>query len=281
MIGKGPFPGMDPWLEQSWGDVHQRVITYASDQLNAGLPESLAARVEERVLVEAPISPDRLFVPDVRVVEFPTRGRPPGAAAGAAVAAPPVAAPPVAEPLLVDVSPVEVTEAYIEIRDFGSGGRVVTLIEVVSRSNKARGDGRDQYLRKQKEAMDARVNLVEIDLLRGGRGATMAAQRGADERVPCHYHASIYRATRPRLIEFFPISLRGPLPRLRIPLRPDDRDVTLDLQDLIARAYAAARYALTVDYDRDPEPPLARDDEKWAAEQIGAWRAQRAGPAPP
>ena len=28
-----PFPGMDPYLEQFWGDVHHALITYARDQL--------------------------------------------------------------------------------------------------------------------------------------------------------------------------------------------------------------------------------------------------------
>jgi hypothetical protein len=30
---KSPFPGMDPWLEAHWGDVHARLIVEASNQL--------------------------------------------------------------------------------------------------------------------------------------------------------------------------------------------------------------------------------------------------------
>ena len=33
-----PFPGMDPYLEQHWRSVHHRLITYAGDQLQSGLP---------------------------------------------------------------------------------------------------------------------------------------------------------------------------------------------------------------------------------------------------
>jgi len=47
-----PFPGMDPYLEQFWRDVHARCIIYAADQLQARLPADLRARVEERVFVE-------------------------------------------------------------------------------------------------------------------------------------------------------------------------------------------------------------------------------------
>ncbi len=49
---KSPFPGMDPYLEQFWPDVHARMIFYACDQLEEQLPGNLIARVEERVVLE-------------------------------------------------------------------------------------------------------------------------------------------------------------------------------------------------------------------------------------
>ena len=72
---KSPFPGMDPYLEEHWGDVHHRFITYACDQLQELLPGDLRARVEERVFVEADIPVRRVFVPDVRVYEVPPKSR--------------------------------------------------------------------------------------------------------------------------------------------------------------------------------------------------------------
>ncbi len=38
-----PFPGMDPYLEAHWRDVHARLIIYASDALQVLLPGSLRA----------------------------------------------------------------------------------------------------------------------------------------------------------------------------------------------------------------------------------------------
>ena len=38
---KSPFPGMDPYLQQHWRDVHTRLILYACDQLESGLPAEL------------------------------------------------------------------------------------------------------------------------------------------------------------------------------------------------------------------------------------------------
>ena len=32
-MSKSPFPGMDPYLEQFWRDVHHALITYSRDQL--------------------------------------------------------------------------------------------------------------------------------------------------------------------------------------------------------------------------------------------------------
>jgi hypothetical protein len=153
---------MDPYLEQFWGDIHHSLITYARDRLNGVLPGSLRARVEERVFVELPNGKGRPMYPDIRVVE---RGRrkPMGSAqevGGGGVA--------VAEPLRIRLSGEPVTQGFIEIIDLKSGRRVVTVIEVLSPSNKAAGPGRKLYEQKQQECREGDVNLVEIDLLRAG-----------------------------------------------------------------------------------------------------------------
>ena len=54
MAVKSPLPGMDPWLEQHWGDIHQSLVTYVRDALQPNLPGGLRARMQERVLVEKP-----------------------------------------------------------------------------------------------------------------------------------------------------------------------------------------------------------------------------------
>ncbi len=63
-----PFPGMDPYLEAHWRDVHASLIIYARDALQGVLPTSLRARVEESVLLETPQGlGDHPLYPDVRV----------------------------------------------------------------------------------------------------------------------------------------------------------------------------------------------------------------------
>src|SRR5206468_7774405 len=140
-----PFPGMDPYPEAHWRDVHARLIIYASDALQGVLPGSLRARVEERVLLETPMGfGDHPLYPDVRVVEFRPEVK-------RGLERPPEKGVAVAEPLLVDAEPDPAGETFLEIIDRASGNRVVTVIEFLSPSNKSPGPNREQYLRKQRE----------------------------------------------------------------------------------------------------------------------------------
>jgi hypothetical protein len=43
---KNPFPGMNPWLEEFWRDVHASVLVLAREQLNTRLTGDLSARVD-------------------------------------------------------------------------------------------------------------------------------------------------------------------------------------------------------------------------------------------
>ena len=54
-----------------------------------------------------------------------------------------------AEPYVFELHGVEITEGFIEIRERG-GGRVVTVIEVLSRANKLPGSSHDKYRQKDK-----------------------------------------------------------------------------------------------------------------------------------
>src|SRR5215831_8861802 len=103
-----PFPGMDPYLEAHWRDVHASLIIYARDALQGVLPNSLRARVEERVLLETPkgIGDHPLF-PDVRVVEFTSKRE--------GLTTRPTAAVALAEPLLVEAEDEPATETFLEI----------------------------------------------------------------------------------------------------------------------------------------------------------------------
>ena len=256
---KSPFPGMDPFLEEHWRDIHHRFLTYACDDLQEHLPRDLRARLEERVFVEPEFGDGRGIYPDVRVVEYSRRGG--GTALATEVEA--------AEPLVIHAESEPATEGYIEIIDVDSGNRVVTAVELLSNSNKQPGEGQDLYRNKQRECLQGGVSLVEIDLLRSGKRVLAVPP----ERIPpshrTTYQVCVTRGARPRSYEVYRVPLREPLPVIRLALRPTDVDVPLNLQALIERCYHHGRYD-DIDYSAALNPPLEPADAAWANELLAA-----------
>ena len=173
-----------------------------------------------------------------------------------------------AEPLLVEVETEPPPRTFLEIIDRESGNRVVTVIEFLSPSNKSPGPNREQYLRKQREICSSDANLVEIDLNRFGTHtlAFPLAHIKPESRTP--YMACVRRAARPGMAEVYPMPLWERLPVVKIPLRPDDADVPLDLQALVEQCYRNGAYEGTLNYAADPDPPLSGADEDWADERL-------------
>ena len=225
------------------------MVTYSCDQLAAQLPNDLKARIDERVFVASPGEYQRDIYPDVLVTERPFAG------ASTQIQESDVA---VAEPLVVELASEPMREGYIEIREAGSGNKLVTVIEFVSASNKDKGEGRKQYLRKQKECLATRVNLVEIDLLRDGRRVMALPDYRFPHKARTPYRICVTRA-RTRRCELYPAPLRSPLPAIRIPLRKTDRDVVLRIQPLIDACYRNGVYD-DINYWDDPDPPLKAED---------------------
>jgi hypothetical protein len=261
---KSPFPGMDPYLEAHWGDVHTRLIVYTCDQLRRQMPGGLLVRAQEHVTVQIAgtgnghAAQRHGLYPDVRVVEHPSgAAAQPAASAAGAVA--------VVEPLLVPLQLVEgQTRRSIQIIDTRSGNRVVTAIEFLSPTNKSDAAGRAAYLQKQAEMRQAAVNLVEIDLLREGPYILSAPAPAVPLPYLSPYRICVYRASLPDKAGIIHASLRERLPAFRIPLRETDADARLDLQELIEKAYENGGYDAEIDYRVDPFPPLQGDDALWA-----------------
>jgi hypothetical protein len=255
---KSPFPGMDPYLEQYWRDVHHSLCTYARDALQPQVRPAMIARVDERLVVETADGDLRSIYPDVKVVER-TRGQPAGADIGVAVA----------EPLVVSrvVESEPATEGFIQIIDTTTGGRLVTVIEFLSLSNKLPGPGQEQYRQKQRELREAGVNLVEVDLLRAGDWVLQAPRDRIPVKHRTSYRACVYRASKPDKFEFYSFAINDALPAFRIPLREQDKDATLNLQALIDLTYHNGAYDF-IDYGKPPVPPLEAEAAAWADEVL-------------
>jgi hypothetical protein len=256
---KSPFPGMDPYLERNWQDVHGNMIFLAKTALQPQLGGRLVARSDERIIVEDPTEIPRRIGPDIPIVEFAPEPRT-SARGGVAVA----------EPVIFNVESEPLVQRYIEIIDVAAGGKVITVIEFVSPTNKLAGDGRDQYKQKQDECRHGGVNLVEVDLTRHGRRELLAHRWAKTRDYDSTYQASIWRASNPGSCGLYPIKLQDRLPTIRVPLRAVEADASLNLQSLLDGAYEASNYGLTIDYTRDPDPPLADEDAAWANELLRA-----------
>lgn len=258
---KNPYPGMNPYLEKYWGDVHQSLITYARDALQGQLPADLKARMQERVVLDAPDPNAPGYYPDVHIFERPAR--PGGTGGGLATLEP-------AEPLTVTLECSPIREGYIEVIDVKSGRIVVTTIEVLSPSNKRPGENQNQFVEKQDELRAAGVNTVEIDLLRYGQRVLAVRPDRLPEKYQATYHACVWRKARPKVAELYLAPLQRRLPVIPIPLRPTDRDVHLDLQALVDQSYLNGAYD-DIDYRAEPEPALTGDDAAWHA----AWTREQ------
>ena len=152
-------------------------------------------------------------------------------------------------------------ELFLELR-LRDGGRLVTVIEVLSPTNKRPGaDGYREYRAKRDAVLLSDAHLVEIDLLRGGERLPMV-----DPLPAADYYAIVsHAARRPECSVWF-WGLRDPLPRVRIPLLDPDPKVEIDLLRVFTSAYDRAGYAYSLRYDLEVAPPLDAADAQWARE---------------
>jgi hypothetical protein len=254
-----PFPGMDPHLESPviWPDVHHNLISEIQARLNPNLRPRYVARVELRVYISDDDDPGRAaLVPDVRVDTNPRRKGAKKPKAQVALA--------VTEPLIVPtLMDEEIEEAFLKIIEVESED-LVTVIEILSPTNKIRGSrGRASFMAKRHEIMNSEVHWVEIDLLRDGvPSVTNPPLR------PCHYRILVSRADQRMRTRFWPVNVRQSLPVIGIPLRGKDPEAALDLGAVFQSVYDRAAYDASVDYRKDPRPPLEGDDAKWAKELL-------------
>jgi hypothetical protein len=259
---KNPFPGMNPWLEEFWRDIHASFLVYARDELNAKLPPGLHARIDERLAIDAGEEKTHGYVPDVAITEPWDRAPQPVVAEGGIA---------VAQPIIVDLG--EEVLRHLEIVD--SNAHVITAIELLSPSNKEPGQTQLDWRRKRHDYLRGGINLVEMDLLRGG--AWTLPDRSLLKTIPAGrilHHVCVTRPPRWGRYEFYVIPLRQRLPAIRVPLRRTDPDVPLDLQKLIDLCYERGRYGEQLDYTKPPNPPLPEEEALWAREILANAKRQ-------
>ena len=250
------FPGMDPWLEHPdlWPDVHNSLITAMRDALSPLVLPRYFVGVDSRTTVLTGMDVERVYRPDVLVhaVEPPASDRAGIVAAGAHTSVRTIE-------VIVPVQEDEIEEAFLTIKEL-PGRKLVTVIEVLSPTNKKAKDARAEYLEKRRTLIRSGVHFVEIDLLRAGEPMPLI-----NSAPPSDYRILICRrghATRAVLHAF---SWTVPIPVISIPLLPADAEPILDVNAVLHGLMDRVRYDVVVNYGEPPEPPLRLEDEPWAA----------------
>jgi hypothetical protein len=227
--------------------VHNGLIAALQLSLAPQLRPRYYVAIEERLYITEP--DQRVFVgrPDLAVIGYP----------GAETVLQP--APSAFSGLTVQVPlPDEVRETYLEVRETGTD-YVVTVLEILSPTNKRLGRGRRLYEDKRMEVLASRTHLVEIDLVRAGEPMPITGRGSASEyrilvsRGDCRPNATLYA-----------FGLRQPIPPFSLPLKPGDQEPTVDLGRILHDLYDRASYDLRLNYKGDPDPSLPLAEVVWA-----------------
>ena len=267
-----PFPGMDPYLEHRhiWPGFHNRLIARLADDVGARLPDNYRIDIDERTEAAAVFDPhvdsdffvadalvtDRLGTPDWWELApplpstVPTVGTLPENAVSVRVAMP---------------DEVKVTWLYVQrMPDW----KVVTVVEILSPTNKNQGWGRTNYLRKREDVLSSGVSLVEIDLLRGGHTMPLETPSPSGD-----YRILVCRGWERPNAALYPFDVRHPIPTFTLPLQPGDDEPGIALGELINGIHQLARYSQITRYEASPPAPeFGGDVKEWIAERLAQFR---------
>jgi hypothetical protein len=245
---RSPFPGMNPYLERPslWPDVHLNLIHAVQLLLTQALAPHYYVAAEERTYIAAVDPLTFVGRPDVAVVGTPITGT--------TLSSPTASSGPI--PVLVPVSD-EVRERYLEIRESRTD-RVITVIEILSPTNKLPGQGRANYEEKRRIVLDSATHLVEIDLLR------LSEPLPAHPLIRSDYRVLVSRSwERPRSF-LYSFQLPDPIPDVPVPLQQGEDEPLLRLNPLLHQIYAEVRYDLRIDYTASPpDPSLDAETLAW------------------
>ena len=245
MAQRPQFPGMNPYLEHPalWPEMHTYLLVCLARKLNTQVIPKYRAAVDQRVYEDTVL----VGIPDTTVFRKFADAKASNETATAVASKPERVAVPMLE---------EVKEIFLEIREVDTR-RVITVVELLSPSNKRPGEGRKQYLEKRQRVLSSQTHFVEIDLLRTGEPMPIEGGRKSD------YQVLVSRSQERPAAERYPFNLRDPIPCFYLPLQAGDEEPVIDLGQLILQACDEAAIDLSIDYSQPPSPALMEEDSAW------------------
>jgi hypothetical protein len=263
---RGPFPGsIDPWAENAryFQQLHGNMIGLLLQTLHIPL-----VRMGYVLSREVSLQITALSEPDIAILSSGASAAP-GLTWDYAAAAQAQQADP---GTVTSDAPPELEGLTIRLV---ATGELVTIIEIISPSNKREPDTREEYLfRREGLVKRAGVNVVEFDLTR----SIKRLLRDYLVRVYPYHIAIFLPAERPR---FVGIDYLQPLKRIALPLRGEV--IGLDTQPIYDAAYQQGTLAGLIEQQGDyteamlPFPSTLSPEARAASlEAVARWRNQLA-----
>ena len=270
-----PFPGMNPYLEHRhiWPDFHNELISQVRSALNPQLPARYHISLQRRVEIEAPFGPppDLAFmIPDALVTGEPA-AQLPNAPPAVAAATSAVADAPPEDALAVRVlMPREVEVTWLRVQTVPEM-EVVTIVEVLSPTNKVPGRERNRYERKREVIVGSGANLVEIDLLRRWEPMPLETPPPVSD-----YRILVCEGWQRPSALLYPFTVRQAIPKFTLPLLPEDEELEVDLGAIINEMHHSVRYGQVARYhEPPPEPAFEGEVGEWVTERVAGFVAAR------
>ena len=257
-----PFPGMDPYLEQStvWERFHAWFVRKLTE---LSLPKVQALGcwidVEYSVYQREPGGEFTLLGEPDETLGVEQADWSPGesSSGGAAVA---VTKPQAVHEVYLDPASLErFKQAYLVVREKGKQRSVLAVVEVLSPANKS-GGYKARYQDKRRQFMSSPAHFLEIDFLRSGENLS----RDIFIDLVNPYFIFLARKTRfGRSEEVISLRLQDPLPVVGLPLSPSRPILPLDLPAAFAAAYDLSIPPWLIHYNEPPPGPLSKAEEEW------------------
>jgi len=234
---------MNPFIEgYKWSPFHLLMIARMHDVLIEQIPAGFMVEAETTLSIDNAFFKERDYKkPDISLVEEVKNQN-----------APSIMADTLTPPTRKQKLP-ETKIRSLHIREL-KNRELVTSIELLSPTNK-RGTGLKRYRLKRDQMHEAYVNLVEIDLLRGGE------RPGFSDPTECAYLVEVLDETTEELLQW-QIGLFDRLPTVPVPLRSGIEALKLDLQAIFQRVFDHSALPYALSYDLSDLRPSLEDDAK-------------------